>query len=351
MIKKHLKIGIAAACAILITLSGCSSQDQPETTDKEPLPIKPNLTLELEKKGQWTIEQIAFENQSVSQIQVTYKGEVFVLSEGKLYSVNDKKEVKKISEREDITAFYVLESRDGIRIFYGSNNGKLFFTTLDGDEQEADLNAFEAPINKISGSALSQSVYVGQSSKYGGGLWKSDDYGKTWVQLTDTTVRGIAIHPYEPDILYIVDKQTYYSENGGESFLKINTEANYGVLISPQCPDAAYHAYSKGVFITDKKGNISSHLKFFLEGSMTRLELNPENINYWLMGIWNYPSGVGGLYTSKNSGGLWQPLDEFNNMYVHDIVYSLSGKIAYIGTKQDGIWAVNCSPLSRQDSE
>lgn len=353
MIKRFSKIGIAVICMLMIMLSGCSNNEaMPETSDSEPQPLKPNITDELEKDMKWTTEHIGFKNQSVTQIQVTQLGEVFALSEGKVYYIDDKKNVKKVSKREDIAVFYILETNEGIKLFSGCENGQLMVSEIGEDEWEADVDTFEAPISKISGSPLSEEVYVGQSSKYGGGLWKSKDHGKTWVKLTDTTVRGITLHPDEPNIVYIVDKQTHYSEDGGQNFLKINTKANYGVIISPQCPDAAYHAYSKGVYITDKNGNISGHLKFFLDGSMTRLELNPRNINDWLMGIWNYPSGVGGLYHSTNSGGLWQSIEVFNNVYIHDVVYSDSGNVAYIGTKQDGIWAVNCSPIIREnDSE
>lgn len=351
MLKKHIRTGIVILCTIL-ALSACSiNEGLPETSDNNPQPIKPNITMELEKEKQWDVKHIAFKNKPVTQVQVTEGGEVFVLSNGQLYRIDEKKNIKKVSKRKDISTFYILETNEVLKMFLGCSNGKLFVATVGEEEKEANLGAFEAPISKICGSLLSKEVYIGQSSKYGGGLWKSTDQGKTWTKLTDTTVRGITIHPYEPNIVYIVDKQTYYSEDKGQTFLKINTEANYGLLISHQCPEAAYHAYSKGVFITDKNGNKSSHLKFSLNGSMTRLEINPKNICHWLMGIWNYPSGVGGLYYSNNSGGLWQTVEAFNNNYIHDIAYSSSGTVAYIGTKKDGLWAINCNLARQNDSE
>lgn len=344
MYKRHFKIGIAAICMITMMLTGCSNNgDAPEVTDKEPQLVESGITNELEKNNNWMVEQIALKSQSVSQVQTLLSGKLFVLSQGRIFSIDHKKEVKEIiSSRENITAFYILTTDEGNLLFYGCSDGKLFSSALGEEEKEMTIDAFDAPINKITGNTTTGEVYVGQSSKYGGGLWKSQDQGKNWRKLTDTTVRGITIHPIEPNIIYIVDKQTYFSDDAGENFLKINTEANYGVLIADQYPDAAYHAYSSGVFITDKSGNKSGHLKFFLDGSMTRLEINPQNINHWLMGVWNYPSGVGGLYLSKNSGGVWQPIGSLDNIYVNDIAYSNNGKVAYIATKQNGIWAVNC---------
>jgi hypothetical protein len=342
---------------IVLFLSACSGQElssnnedinnlenQPTdvSLDKKPKGITENF---LNNKD-WTVEKVGLNDQSVEKLQLTEKGSLYALSEGKLYEIQDTKNVKSISGHLDLSTFHILENKEDTIIIAGGSNGEIYtYSILNNNWQEPNIDTYQAPISIIASNNAGD-IYVGQSSKLGGGLWISQDNGENWTKINDLTVRGIAIHPKQNNIIYIVDKLPYTSTDGGKTFIKINTKANYGVLIHPIHSDAIYHASSVGIDTTDIGGNISSYMKFYLEGSMTKLQLNPLNVNEWLMGFWNYPYAKGGLYYSENHGTIWTQIEgELEDQLVYDISFSHDGSLAYIATKESGIWVINISRL------
>lgn len=298
----------------------------------------------------WRWKSLGFEKKSVDQIQVTDNGEIFAISEGKIYCMKDG-EWRPMGPHKDISAFCIAQRNDEIAIIAGGVNGKLYIH-LTGDDNwtELSIQALPEPINIIIPSPSTDDIYVGQSSKKGGGLWKILNLGADWIKLTDITTRGIAVHPKDPEIIYIVDKLTYLSVDGGESWLKVDTGANYGALIHPLYPETAYLAYSQGVVSVNHDGEILSQQQFYLPGAMTRLELSPSNLNEWALGVWDYPSGVGGLYYTFNGGAHWINLEEeMNNIRILDLCYSKDGRTLYIGTAEGGLWALNVEDLKKNN--
>ncbi|AOY76831.1 hypothetical protein [Clostridium formicaceticum] len=297
---------------------------------------------DLLKDTQGTVNKIALSNMTVEELALTSQGTLYALAEGNLYEIKSMDQVNPINLNKVFSTFHVVESDQEVIIIAGGVNGEIYtYSTLNSKWEEVEIDTKEAPVNIIR-SSKDGKIYVGQSSKFGGGLWKSDDKGKSWNKLSDLTVRGITIHPKEQNVLYIVDELAYISTDEGSSFIKINTKANYGILIHPLQSNAIYHAFSIGVETTDIEGNISSYLRFYLEGSMTKLALNPIDVNEWLMGFWNYPLGTGGLYYSTNHGALWSEVEgELIDKLVLDIVFSGDGSIAFVSTKDHGIWTIN----------
>ncbi len=294
----------------------------------------------------WTWRELGFAGKNVQGVQIDEDGNVFVLSGGRLFSLKGDK-WHDLQLDTPISAFCVTRDKDDTVVIAGGNNGMIYTCPRgDGDWDEALIDALHGPINIIVKSPSTGDVFVGQSSKNGGGLWKSTDRGINWQKLTDITVRGIAVHPEEPDIIYIVDKLTYRSSDGGRSWVKVETGANYGVLIHPLYPDTAYLAYGKGVVTIGHDGEIISQQRFYLDGDMTRLEFNPASTSEWALGIWDYPSGVGGLYYTLNSGAHWLELaDEIKDIRILDLCYSNDGKRLYIGTADKGLWVLNLEEL------
>lgn len=342
---------------LLLFLSACSGQEVKSNNNKiNPLekeepnvsmgPQSSGITEALLKNVDWTVEKIGLNDKPVEKLQLTEKGLLYALSEGTLYEIQDVKKVENISDSLKLSTFYILENKEETIIIAGGSHGEIYrYSTLDKSWIQSSVDTYQAPISIMASNNVGD-IYVGQSSKLGGGLWLSQDSGKNWTKINDLTVRGIAVHPKQNNIVYIVDKLPYISTDGGKTFIKINTKANYGVLIHPIHSDAIYHASSIGVDTTDIQGNISSYMQFYLEGSMTKLQLNPQNVNQWLMGFWNYPYGTGGLYYSENHGTIWtQVKGELEDKLVYDIVFSPDGSLAYIATKSDGIWALNLSKI------
>jgi photosystem II stability/assembly factor-like uncharacterized protein len=296
----------------------------------------------------WKWKLLGFKNSSVDKVQVISDGRAFALSEGKLYFQEEGK-WKETHPGVDISTFYPLEKDGKTTIIAGGDNGKVYLYPVEGDSwNEARFQAVPEPIDIITVSLSTGEIYVGQSTKDGGGLWRSTGDGTDWKELTDITVRGIAVHPEDPEIIYIVDKLTYFSTDGGKNWTKVETGANYGVLIHPQYPDTAYLAYAQGMVSVSHDGTVVSQQQFYLPGGMTRLEFSPVSLNEWALGIWDYPSGVGGLYYTFNGGGhRLEVEEEMKDTRILDLCFSKDGKTLYIGTAGRGLWALNIEELKK----
>ena len=323
---------------VIASLTAC----QPDTPPVDNLPGQP-----LDDAG-WKWKHLGFTGDRVDKIQVTSDGRVFALSGGKLY-YPEEGGWNAAHPDTVISTFYLLEKDDKATIVAAGDNGEVYLYTVEDDLwNEAEIIALPEPIDIITVSPATGEIFVGQSTKNGGGLWKSGDGGISWKKLTDITVRGIAVHPEDPEIIYIVDKLTYLSTDGGKSWAKVETGANYGVLIHPLYPETAYLAYAQGVVSASHDGTITSQQQFYLPGGMTRLEFNPASLNEWALGLWDYPSGVGGLYYSFNGGGHWLEVGEkMKDVRILDLCFDKDGKTLYIGTADSGLWALNIEELKK----
>ncbi|MFA7216301.1 MAG: hypothetical protein WC187_09790 [Bacillota bacterium] len=329
---------VTIGLVLIASLTAC----QPNTPPADDPPGPP------QDEAGWEWKQLGFENGNVDKVQVSDNGDIFVLSDGELYFQENNK-WNTTQHGAGISTFCLTEKDGETAVIAGGDNGKVYIRpVVDYSWREAYIGALSEPIDIITKSPSTGEVYAGQSSKNGGGLWKSTDEGVSWEKLTDITVRGIAVHPEDPDIIYIVDKLTYLSTDGGKSWTKVETGANYGVLIHPLYPDTAYLAYAQGVVSAGHDGKIISQQQFYLPGGMTRLEFNPASLNEWALGLWDYPSGVGGLYYTFNGGGHWLEVrDDMKDIRILDLCYDKDGKRLYIGTAGSGLWALNVEELKK----
>jgi len=166
-----------------------------------------------------------------------------------------------------IDDFAVVESNPSI-IYTGTASGGVWKTVNNGvtwkpifDDQETST------IGDVTVSASHPDVvWVGtgepnnrQSSSWGNGVYKSTDGGRTWsnVGLKDTHHIGrIAIHPADPDIVYVAalghlwgpnkERGLYKTEDGGKSwkntlFINENTGC-VDVAMDPENADTLYAA-------------------------------------------------------------------------------------------------------------
>lgn len=128
-----------------------------------------------------------------------------------------------------------------------------------------------------------------------GGLWKSEDEGSSWTPLSDMLatlgISGIAIHPVNPDIIYIGtgDGDGYdsfsigvlRSEDGGETWnttglyfpLDQNIRMNK-LVMSPSDPNVLFAASSEGLFKTTNGGITWTEV---LGGNIRDVEFKPED--------------------------------------------------------------------------
>jgi len=338
MIKKRVLISLLLII-VLIVCWGCDKDQTSPHTDSD----YPGVLVE---NNNWKWNNIIKSDIDISRIQISKDGTIYVLSEGVMYYLEGQ-ELCSLNLDEEISAFCLFDNLNSTKIIVGTINGNVYVKSKEDvswEKGSIDLHPF--PVDIIIVSSADESLYLGQSSKKGGGLWKSIDGGITWNKLSDITVRGIAVHPENPEILYIVDRLTYFSTDGGSIWHKMNTGANYGVLIHPHQPDTVYIPFARGVVTATHDGKINSQQQFYLPGGMTRLEYNPATLSQWALGMWDYPSGTGGLYYTFNGGGRWiEAGEEMKNTRVMDLRYSRDGKFLYIGTAGKGLWMLNIEQL------
>lgn len=182
----------------------------------------------------------------------------------------------------------------------------------------------------------------------GGGVWRSNDAGRTWKPIFDSqriaSIGAIAVAPSNPQIIYVgtgeADMRSdiaygngmYRSADGGKSWTHIGLEDSRQIariLVDPNSPEKVFvaalgHAYGpnseRGVFYSKDGGKKWKRVLFHDENTGA-IDLafepgNPKTIFATLLQTrrppWNiYPPSKGpgtGLYRSKDGGEHWEQL-------------------------------------------
>jgi len=183
----------------------------------------------------------------------------------------------------------------------------------------------------------------------GGGVWKTDDAGRTWNSIFDrestASIGALAIAPSDPNVLYVGTGQiqirydissgdgVYRSDDGGKSWKRAGlsaTKAIGRIWIDPRDARVALvaalgHIYGpnreRGVFRTEDGGKSWTQTLFVDENTgAADLAADPENSAILYASVWqarNYPwlsyfepvAGPGsGLYKSTDGGRSWKRL-------------------------------------------
>ncbi|MEZ5318391.1 MAG: hypothetical protein R2752_13405 [Vicinamibacterales bacterium] len=176
-----------------------------------------------------------------------------------------------------------------------------------------------------------------------GGVWRTSDYGSTWVPLFDDQPTGsigaIAVAPSNPDVIYVgsgagiirPDLATgdgmYKSTDAGKTWTHQglrDTQMIANVVVDPRNPDRLFvaalgHPYGpnaeRGIFRSTDGGRTYEKVLFadeYTSGSDVRLD--PSNPNVVYASLWQQQQGFsengafGGNATS-NSGGIFKSVD------------------------------------------
>ena len=126
--------------------------------------------------------------------------------------------------------------------------------------------------------------YIGQVN---GGVWKSDDYGRTWNPIFDhestQSIGAIAVAPSDPNIIYV---------SSGEGLHR---------------PDLSV---GNGIYKSTDAGKTWSHLAGLRDGQqIPALAIDPRDPNRVLAAVLGHPYGPSeerGVYRSTDGGQTWQ---------------------------------------------
>lgn len=182
--------------------------------------------------------------------------------------------------------------------------------------------------------------YLGAS---GGGVWKTDDYGTTWNNVSDgffatPSIGDISVAQNDPNIVYvgtgsdglrsnvIAGKGAYKSIDGGKTWKHIgldNTGQIGAVEIDPRSNDTVYVAAigsafnaneERGLFKTTDGGRSWNKVLYISDTvGIVDVEMHPTNPNIVYASAWKADRKpwtiISGGEMSENEGGIYRSLD------------------------------------------
>ncbi|MGH9713336.1 MAG: WD40/YVTN/BNR-like repeat-containing protein [Candidatus Acidiferrales bacterium] len=187
--------------------------------------------------------------------------------------------------------------------------------------------------------------YIGPTD---GGVWKSDDYGRTWNPIFDAqdtqSIGAIAVAPSDPSIIYVasgeglrrpdlsVGDEIYKSTDAGKTWTHLglrNGQQIPALVVDPHDPNRLFaavlgHPYGpnaeRGIFRSTDGGKTWTRVLYKDENTGgSDIEMDPSNPNVLYASLWEsrvapwedanmYGGKNSGLFKSTDGGDTWHPL-------------------------------------------
>lgn len=212
----------------------------------------------------------------------------------------------------------------------------------------------------------------------GGGVWKTDDGGNTWNNITDGqiavgSIGSIRVAPSDPNVIYVgtgsadprgnvsIGKGLYKSSDAGRTWALMGLEKGGQIgriEIHPQNPDVVFAAVlgnpfaytpERGVYRSKDGGKTWERVLFINDktGAMD-LVMDPNNPRILYAGMWQVQRKPwtlidggpdGGVYQSKDGGDTWKKLEA-------GLPTGITGKIgvAVSPANSDRVWVLVETP-------
>ena len=187
--------------------------------------------------------------------------------------------------------------------------------------------------------------YIGQVD---GGVWKSNDYGRTWEPIFDDqptqSIGAIAVAPSDPNIIYVASGEglqrpdlsvgdgIYKSTDTGKTWMHLGLrdgEQIPALAVDPNTPDRLFaavlgHPYGpneeRGIFRSTDGGKTWQKVLYVDENTGgSDVEIDPSNPDIVYASLWEarqgpwedgnaYGGTKGGLFKSTDGGNTWHHL-------------------------------------------
>ena len=181
-----------------------------------------------------------------------------------------------------------------------------------------------------------------------GGVWKSDDYGRTWTPIFDSqptqSVGAIAVAPSDPNIIYVasgeglqrpdlsVGNGIYKSTDAGNTWTHLGLRDGQQIpalVVDPHDPNRLFAAVlghpfganeQRGIFRSTDGGKTWERVLYKNENTGgSDIEMDPANPDVLYAGLWesregpwednnSYSGTDGGLFKSTDGGSTWKQL-------------------------------------------
>lgn len=188
--------------------------------------------------------------------------------------------------------------------------------------------------------------FVGHNN---GGVWKTDDYGRTWHPIFDDAPTGsigdLAVSPSNPDIIYVgtgeglhrpdlaVGDGMFKSINGGDTWQHIgldDVQQVSRVIVHPNNPNIVFvaglgHPYGanemRGIFRTTDGGDTWEKVLYVNHNTgAVQVEFDPNDPKVLFADMWEHQEGPwenakfsgtnSNLYKSTDGGDSWRKITE-----------------------------------------
>jgi photosystem II stability/assembly factor-like uncharacterized protein len=173
----------------------------------------------------------------------------------------------------------------------------------------------------------------------GGGVWKTTDGGSNWKNISDkyfgSTIGAVAVAPSDESILYVGEGENtmrgnvsegiggmWKSEDGGRTWKNIGLKDGRHIIrivIHPKNPDVVWVAVmghlfgpnsDRGVYKTTDGGKTWKRTLFVNnQTGCSDLVMEPGNPNVWYAGMWRVIRTPYSLESGGEGSGLWKSVD------------------------------------------
>ena len=193
-------------------------------------------------------------------------------------------------------------------------------------------------------------VYLGSD---GGGVYSMSEGGSSWTainaNLTNKQVQALAIHPFDPKVLYLGTKVgVFKSGDGGISWNPLASgmpsQGVRGIAIDPQNPSVLYAATGTGVYKSINGGTAWLSANTGLTSLNVRALLIDPTASSVL-----YAATSGGVFKSEDSGSNWVAVNtSLTDSDVLSLAYAATvpTPTIFAGTNGGGVYASTDSAAS-----